>query len=130
MLGRYPGLRVIVLAADLPDEHEAERLLAKAFEQAGAVDVLVNSAGLGDSVLFDRAEWARTRQILRTNICGGPGYVGFGARHGRAPPRRSAQHRVGRGPDGSAQFGRVCRGASISSPDSAKRCAPTFQEQA
>ena len=68
LLGRYPGLNVIVLAADLSDEHEAERLLAKVPEQAGAVDVLVNKAGLGDSVLFDRPKWARTRQILRTNI--------------------------------------------------------------
>jgi short-subunit dehydrogenase len=68
LLGRYPGLKVVVLAADLSDEHEAEGLLAKVFEQAGAVDVLVNNAGLGDSVLFDRAKWARTRQILRTNI--------------------------------------------------------------
>src|SRR5262245_21791634 len=68
LLGRHPGLTVVVLAADLSDEHEAERLLAKVFERAGAVDVLVNNAGLGDSVLFDRAEWARTRQILQTNI--------------------------------------------------------------
>jgi len=67
-LGRHPGLKVVVLSADLSEEHEAERLLAKVFEQAGAVDVLVNNAGLGDSVLFDHAEWARTRQILRTNI--------------------------------------------------------------
>jgi short-subunit dehydrogenase len=68
LLGRYPGLKVVVLAADLSDEREAERLLANVSEQAGAVDVLVNNAGLGDSVLFDRAEWTRTRQILRTNI--------------------------------------------------------------
>jgi short-subunit dehydrogenase len=66
--GRYPGLNVVVLAADLSDEHEAERVLAKVSEQAGAVDVLVNNAGLGDSVLFDRPKWARTRQILQTNI--------------------------------------------------------------
>src|SRR6516164_642094 len=70
LLGRHPGLKVVVLAADLSDEHEAERLLAKVSEQAGAVDVLVNNAGLGDSVLFDRAKWVRTRQILRTNIFG------------------------------------------------------------
>jgi len=68
LLGRHPGLNVVVLAADLSDEHEAARLLAKVSEQAGAVDVLVNNAGLGDSVLFDRAKWARTRQILQTNI--------------------------------------------------------------
>jgi hypothetical protein len=68
LLGRYPGLKVVALAADLSDEHEIERLLAKVSEQAGAVDVLVNNAGLGDSVLFDRSEWARTRQLLRTNM--------------------------------------------------------------
>jgi short-subunit dehydrogenase len=68
LLGRYPELKVVMLAADLSDEHEAERLLAQVSQQAGAVDVLVNNAELGDSVLFDRAEWTRTRQILRTNI--------------------------------------------------------------
>jgi NADP-dependent 3-hydroxy acid dehydrogenase YdfG len=68
LLGRYPGLKVVAFAADLSDEHEIERLLAKVSEQAGAVDVIVNNAGLGDSVLFDRSEWARTRQVLRTNI--------------------------------------------------------------
>jgi short-subunit dehydrogenase len=68
LLGRYPGLKVVALAADLSDEHEIERLLARVSEQAGAVDVLVNNAGLGDSALFDRSEWARTRQVLRTNI--------------------------------------------------------------
>ena len=57
-----------MLEADLSDEHEIERLLAKVSEQAGAVDVLVNNAGLGDSVLFDRSDWTRTRQLLRTNI--------------------------------------------------------------
>ena len=29
---------------------------------------MVNNAGLGDAALFDRSDWARTRQILRTNI--------------------------------------------------------------
>jgi short-subunit dehydrogenase len=52
-----------VLAADLSDEHETERLLAKVYEQAGVMGVLINNAGLGDSVLFDRSEWARTRQL-------------------------------------------------------------------
>ena len=68
LLGRYPRLKILVLAADLSDEREVERLLAKASEQVGAVGVLVNNAGLGDSVLFDRSDWTRTRQVLRTNI--------------------------------------------------------------
>jgi short-subunit dehydrogenase len=68
LVGRYPGLKVVVLEADLSHEHEIERLLAKVSEQAGVVNVLVNNAGLGDSVLFDRSDWTRTRQVLRTNI--------------------------------------------------------------
>jgi uncharacterized protein len=68
LLRRYPELKVVALAGDLSDEHEIESLLAKVSEQAGAVDVLVNNAGLGDSVLFDRSEWTRTRRLLRTNI--------------------------------------------------------------
>lgn len=68
LLERYPGLNVIVSAADLSDEHEIEMLLGRIAEQVEAVDVLVNNAGLGDSVLFDRSNWTRTRQVLRTNI--------------------------------------------------------------
>jgi len=68
LLSHHPGLKVIVLAADLSDERDVERLLGQVSELAGSVDVLVNNAGLGDSVLFDRSDWTRTRQLLRTNI--------------------------------------------------------------
>jgi uncharacterized protein len=68
LLGRYPRLKVIALAADLSDEREIEALLGRVAEQAGAVDVLVNIAGLGVSVLFDRSDWTRTRRVLRTNV--------------------------------------------------------------
>jgi short-subunit dehydrogenase len=30
--------------------------------------VLVNNAGVGDSVLFDHADWKRTRRVLRANV--------------------------------------------------------------
>ncbi|MBV9767252.1 MAG: SDR family oxidoreductase [Acidobacteriaceae bacterium] len=68
LLTHHPRLKIIVLAADLSDERGIERLLGQISEQAGPVDVLVNNAGVGDSVLFDRADWTRTRQVLRTNI--------------------------------------------------------------
>ncbi len=68
LLERGPQLKVVVLAADLSDERDIEVLLGRVAEQAGDVDVLVNNAGLGDSVLFDRSDWTRTRQVLRTNI--------------------------------------------------------------
>ena len=68
LLGRYPGLKVLVMAADLSEERETEALLERITEQAGSVDVLVNNAGVGDAVLFDRSDWKRTRQVLRTNV--------------------------------------------------------------
>jgi short-subunit dehydrogenase len=45
-----------------------DRALAKAGQQAGAVDVLVNNAGVGDQVLADQADWTRVRAVLRTNV--------------------------------------------------------------
>jgi short-subunit dehydrogenase len=66
----HPGLKVIVLAADLSDERDIEKLLGQVSEQASPVDVVVNNAGLGDSVLFDRSDWTRTRQpILPRHWC-------------------------------------------------------------
>lgn len=68
LVRHYPRLNVVVLAADLSEEHEIEKLLARLREHVRPVDVLVNNAGLGDSVLFDSSDWRRTRQVLRTNV--------------------------------------------------------------
>jgi uncharacterized protein len=65
---RHPGLEVVVLQADLSDEADVDRVLAEVRERVGPVDILVNNAGVGDQALFDRAEWPRTRQVLRTNV--------------------------------------------------------------
>src|SRR5580704_9288666 len=48
LLARHPRLQVLTLAVDLSGENDVERALAGAGEQAGAVDVLVNNAGVGD----------------------------------------------------------------------------------
>jgi short-subunit dehydrogenase len=68
ILSRHPNLKIVVLGADLSDERDIEALLRRVTEQAGSVDVLVNNAGSGYSALFDRSDWARTRQLLHTNI--------------------------------------------------------------
>ena len=68
LLARHPNLKVIALSADLSDERQIEALVRRVEEQAGPVDVLVNNAGLGYSALIDQSDWARTRQVLHTNI--------------------------------------------------------------
>ena len=68
LLARHPRLQVLTLSVDLSDQNDVERALAEAGEQAGAVDVLVNNAGVGDQALADQADWTRVRNMLRTNV--------------------------------------------------------------
>src|SRR5260370_8494281 len=68
LLARHPRLQVLTLSVDLSDENDVERALAEAGEQGGAVDVLVNNAGVGDQALADQADWTRVRNMLRTNV--------------------------------------------------------------
>lgn len=68
LMAAHPRLRVVALPVDLSDERDVDRGVAALHEQAGAVDVLVNNAGVGDQALFDAADWARTRRILHTNV--------------------------------------------------------------
>ena len=68
LLARNPGLEVLVMRVDLSDEREVDRVASEVRERIGLVDVLVNNAGVGDQVLFDRSDWGRTRQVLLTNV--------------------------------------------------------------
>lgn len=61
-------MKVIALEVDLSDEDDIARVLDRVRVEVGLVDVLVNAAGVGDSALFDRTDWGRTRQLLRTNV--------------------------------------------------------------
>jgi uncharacterized protein len=68
LMAAHPRLQVMALPVDLSDEHDVDRALAALREQAVTVDVLINNAGIGDQALFDAADWARTRQLLHTNV--------------------------------------------------------------
>jgi hypothetical protein len=107
---QYPGLDVIALAADLADERDIEALLARVSERVGQVDVLVNNAGVGHSVLFDRSDWKRTRSGA-AHEHSGSGAIDLGARafHGEAEPGRVAQHRLWCGSHRPTQWGGLRR---------------------
>ena len=68
LLAKHPQLQVLTLPVDLSDEKDVDRALAAAGEQGGAVDVLVNNAGVGHEALADQADWARVRTVLHTNV--------------------------------------------------------------
>ena len=68
LLAKHPQLQILTLPVDLSDETDVDGAIAEAGEQAGAIDVLVNNAGVGDQALADQADWARVRNVLRTNV--------------------------------------------------------------
>ena len=68
MLAKHSQLQVLTLPVDLSDETDVDRAIGEAGEQAGAIDVLVNNAGVGDQALADQADWPRVRNVLRTNV--------------------------------------------------------------
>jgi uncharacterized protein len=68
LLAQHPRLQVLTMPVDLSDEDDVDRALAEAGKQAGAVDVLVNNAGVGLEALADRTDWARVRNVLHTNV--------------------------------------------------------------
>ena len=58
------GNQAQIIAADLGSEKERERV----FVQAGAADVLVNSAGFGWYGYFNEMSWATVREMVQVNI--------------------------------------------------------------
>ena len=61
-----PGTHV--LAADMADESERERLVADVMDRFGRVDVLVNNAGVGGSVAVENEELDRFRTSMEVNV--------------------------------------------------------------
>lgn len=64
----YPGIQVMVLAANLADANERMGMVEKA-EGAGFLpDLLINNAGLGDYGEFATADWKTLEAMLKVNI--------------------------------------------------------------
>lgn len=59
-----PELTVQLEPADLADRGQTDALLAR----LEPLDLVVNSAGLGDVGLFDRSEWRKIEQMITVNV--------------------------------------------------------------
>lgn len=64
----YPDLSVTPLPCDVGKEEEVASLIERVRAEIGAIDILVNAAGLGVDGLFDRTDWERIRQLLNVNV--------------------------------------------------------------
>ena len=64
----HPELTVSVIAVDLAESEERERLIQTLALRGWIPDVLVNNAGLGDYGEFASAEWPKLDAMLRVNV--------------------------------------------------------------
>lgn len=70
LLAAYPAVQVHIYPCDLTVQTAIDHLLHFVSREVGAVDILINNAGMGDYGLFENSSWAKTEQILRLNIEG------------------------------------------------------------
>ncbi|MDQ6804469.1 MAG: glucose 1-dehydrogenase [Actinomycetota bacterium] len=64
------GAKGIAVQADVGDEPDVQRMVAQAKENFGAVDVLVNNAGIENQVPTMEMPLADWERVLRTNLTG------------------------------------------------------------
>jgi short-subunit dehydrogenase len=69
LTAKHAGLVVRLEPADLADRTQTDALLSR-LEAPGSepIDIVVNSAGLGDAGLFDRSDWRKIEQMLVVNV--------------------------------------------------------------
>jgi len=68
LAARHPGLIVRAEACDLSDPDAVDGLAGSLLEDFGAVDVLVNNAGVGLEGLYEESDWNRVYGLIRLNI--------------------------------------------------------------
>lgn len=64
----YPAVAVHVCPCDLSDLSAIDDLLKLISREVGAVDILINNAGMGDYGLFENADWNKLERMLRLNV--------------------------------------------------------------
>ncbi len=62
-----PGVRVVAVPADLARPEDRQSLVARAREELGETDLLVNNAGLRQAVAFAQVEPAEIDRVMQTN---------------------------------------------------------------
>jgi NAD(P)-dependent dehydrogenase (short-subunit alcohol dehydrogenase family) len=64
------GLEVLAITGDISDLTQVETMVKKVVSQFGGIDILVNSAGVGDFTELTNLDMLQWRQIIDANIVG------------------------------------------------------------
>jgi short-subunit dehydrogenase len=64
------GIRVLPVKADVSVEEDCRELIRKTVEEFGAIDVLINNAGISMRALFEEVDLGVLRKLMNTNFWG------------------------------------------------------------
>lgn len=64
------GSRIVPVECDVTSETDCDRLVAAAVDVSGSIDVLVNNAGIGDTVAAEDEDIDLFRQVVEVNLVG------------------------------------------------------------
>ena len=68
LVAARPDLKVWVRPCDLVDAAAVDALTASLEEEVGAVDVLINNAGVGNFAFFERSDWPTLHRMIELNV--------------------------------------------------------------
>jgi len=90
------GSRAIACKADVTDEDDCRRLVERALEAFGRIDVLVNNAGVSMHATFDEiSDWSTYERLWRVNCLGTIHCTRFAWPHLKAAPGKRGGQIVG-----------------------------------
>ena len=69
-LSRDFGVRTMHMRGDVSNEQDVDNVFQKAMESFGAIDVLVNDAGVVDDAFIDKMDSEKWRRVLEVNLTG------------------------------------------------------------
>ncbi|MEU5841558.1 3-oxoacyl-ACP reductase family protein [Rhodococcus sp. NPDC047139] len=69
-LVREAGRQAVTVETDIADPDQAQRMVDRAVEQLGRVDILINNAGIGTAVPATRETPEQFRQVIDVNLNG------------------------------------------------------------
>lgn len=69
-IGKDFGTKCMAIGGDVTDQNQMERMVATTLEKFGAIDILINSAGINIRGSIDELEYDQFQKVMEVNVNG------------------------------------------------------------